>query len=231
MKNKVILLTAMFLIGSFFTAQTSFSEFLEQETYLFQKEEVNDAPWNIILPLSDEIPYAKLEYLNYPVTATEGEDEITGFYFDLKGYNIPTDDGEFSSGPYALIYYVDPGPGPWQESPGVYVFGISGNEEWKSPATRGRGGPPPGHADVNLKIDGVCDINPFPFEGDVNYPNGAKVWLVPIDLISVPAELSNDNGLDGCFWTTMTGWRQDEILFESSLITFGYVEIIEDEVE
>jgi hypothetical protein len=41
MKNKVILLTAMFLIGSFLTAQTSFSQpgsFLEQETYLFKKQ-------------------------------------------------------------------------------------------------------------------------------------------------------------------------------------------------
>ena len=221
MKNKVILLTAMFLIGSFLTAQTSFSEFLEQETYLFKKQEA-DGPWNIILPnTAGEIPYAKLEYLNYPAPVTEGENTTEGFYFDLKGYNIPVfeDTEEFLSGPYALIYYVDPGPGPWQNSPAVYVFGISGSEEWKSPAM----GRAKGHDGVNLKIDGVCEIESFPRDDDENYPNGAKVWLVPADLIKNGAEL------EACSWATMTGWRQSDILFESSLITFGFIaEDLED---
>jgi hypothetical protein len=216
MKNKVILLTAMFLIGSFLTAQTSFSQpgsFLEQETYLFKKLEA-DGPWEIILPNpEEEIPYAKLEYLNYPVTVTEGEVEITGFYFDLKGYNIPTDqDGAFLSGPYALIYYPD----PWiNGGPEVYVFGISGSEAWVSPAM----GKAKGHDGVNLKIDGVCDIDQFPFENDQNYPNGAKVWLVPTDLLTT----NNGGELEACSLATMTGWNQSEILFESSLITFGFI--------
>lgn len=219
MKNKVILLTAMFLIGSFLTAQSSFSEFLEQETYLFQKEEAA-GPWTIILPKKGgDTPYAKFEYFNYPVTVTEvnedGETTTEGFYFDLKGYNIPADNdtNKFLSGPYALIYYVDPGPGSWVDYPEVYVFGISGSEEWKSPA-RGRA---KGHDGVNLKIDGVCYIGPFPFEDDVNHPNGAKVWLVPADLINFGGEL------EACSQASMTGWRQSDILFESSLITYGFI--------
>jgi hypothetical protein len=66
----------------------------------------------------------------------------------------------FISGPYALIYYNDPGPGSWQ-GPDVYVLGVSGEEEWVSPAK----GIAKGHEGVNLKIDGVCDIEPFPFSG------------------------------------------------------------------
>ena len=238
MKNKVILLTAMFLIGSFLTAQTSFStsEYpFEQETYLFKKQEAA-GPWKIILPQKDDdTPYAKFEYFNYPVTVTEvneDEEETTtkGFYFDLKGYNIPTNEGNFLYGPYALIYYPD----PWVPGgPEVYVFGVSGENVWESPA-QGRAR---GHDGVNLKIDGVCgyavnvDGAPLygavpddalvniPVEDDDNWPNGGKVWLVPADLLASP---------EACSWTTM-GWGPlaGEILFETSLITYGF--IAEDE--
>jgi len=243
MKNKVILLTAMFLIGSFLTAQTSFSTsdlFFEQETYLFQKKEVIDAPWNIILPVNgEEIPYAKFEYFNYPVEV-EG---VESFYFDLKGYNIPFDNENGQE--YALIYYVDPAQGFWPAT--VYVFGTT-DEEWESPAQdrgpnkNGNGGPP-GHEGVNLKIDGFCPTSSIPnipisyeqmealkdldvyeptyevptYE-DVNYPNGGKVWLVPTNYLTAS---------DDCTWQQMSGWPADvsEILFESSLITFGYIDI------
>jgi hypothetical protein len=249
MKNKVILLTAMFLIGSFLTAQSTFSQpgsFLEQETYLFQKEAVENAPWNIILPLTAEIPYAKLEYLNYPVIDEANDDTIKGFYFDLKGYNIPINDDTniFENGTYALVYYVDPDPeveGPW--NPDVYVLGLSEETKWISPAR----GWAKGHEEVNLKIDGVCgyvvdenldpiyqdiDGNPqtvdeygsivralvnIPVIDDVNWPNGGKVWLVPAKLIN------NGDELKACSWATMTSWNQSEILFETSLITFGFI--------
>jgi len=256
MKNKVILLTAMFLIGSFLTAQSTFSQpgsFLEQETYLFQKEAVENAPWNIILQIDDEKvtnPYAKFEYFNYPVGVEIDEGgNVTDpgyFYFDLKGYNIPTTDplneGDpllFENGPYALIYYVDPDPN-WPAT--VYVFGTT-DEEWESPA-QGRGpnknvnGGPPGHEGVNLKIDGLCQTSSIPnipisseqlkellgdepsYE-DVNYPNGGKVWLVPTEYLT---------GSEACTWQKMVRWpttddELSEILFESSLITFGYIEI------
>jgi hypothetical protein len=244
MKNKIILLTAMFLIGSFLTAQTSFSQpgsFLEQETYLFQKEEVENAPWNIILQIDNEQvtnPYAKFEYFNYPVL---NDEDVYSFYFDLKGYNIPFDNVE----EYALIYFVDPAQEYWPAT--VYVFGTA-DSEWTSPANgRGpQGSGPPGHEGVNLKIDGLCPTSSIPnipisfeqFKGladdldptyeDVNYPNGGKIWLVPTEYLT---------DTEPCTWQQMTGWPTDvsEILFESSLITFGYVNIEngqnEEEVE
>jgi hypothetical protein len=221
MKNKVILLTAMFLIGSLLTAQTSFStsEYpFEQETYLFQKQPVEDAPWNIILPDEKQDPYAKLEYFNYPI---DGE-----FYFDLKGYNIPVVESydqffdDIADG-YALIYYVD----PWES--GIYVLGTT-YEVWKSTAkNKSPRGIPPGHEGVNLKIDGSCGINEddtknltnIPVSYDANHPNGGKVWLIPTKYINDPS---------ACTWTEMIDWPNTEedlmeFFFETSLITYGFI--------
>jgi hypothetical protein len=70
-------------------------------------------------------------------------------------------------------------------------------------------------------------LNLFHFQDDKNYPNGAKVWLVPASLIT--PDNPDVHEPEPCSLGTMTGWRQDEILFESSLITYGYIDIIAEE--
>lgn len=226
-------------------------DFLIQETYLLQKVDKGSEPWDIILPENSTIPYGKLEYVNYPIGVevddSISEEENEYFCFDFKGYNIPvngTDQNdvsdqniEFEYGPYALIYYVDPDPEePW--SPEVYVLGVT-DEVWQSPAEKNSGPPshanngksqrgnkgkspqednetPPGHEGVNLHISGYCDIGQIPVKDDVNYPNGGKIWLVPTDYVE---------NATACEWTTMNDWPEDEkeILFETSLITYGFV--------
>jgi hypothetical protein len=150
------------------------------------KQDTGADPWLIIRPgEGTDAAWGKLEYANW----TESGD----FCFDFKGYNL-TPGVE-----YALIYYVDPGPGPWSVYPGVYVFGTAKADEG------------------DIKIDGCCEIDKLPILGDVNYPNGAKIWLVPTDL------LNYGEGVDECGWTEMTGWDSSAILFETSLVTFGFV--------
>lgn len=223
--KKFVIFFFMIIACSLLVAQTGFSgsDNFVQETYLFQKSNQgidNDGPWNIILPgEDDETPYGKLEYLNYPITTDDG-DEF--FAFDFKGYNIPVEDDEFVDGPYALIYYVDPGPGAWDGYPEVYVLGVT-DEVWDSPAEgKGPKNVPPGHEGANLQISGLCKIDQIPVQGDVNYPNGGKVWLVPTDYLAsnVPGETTIVPGE-----TTMIGWPSnlEEILFETSLITYGFV--------
>lgn len=177
----------------------------EQETYLFQKTAVTDSPWLIILPNSAaDTAFGKLEYFNYAV-----ED---GFSFDFKGYDFGEagggDENMLAKSEYALIYYVDD---QWPAD--VYVLGISlGKYE---PTSRGEAKV---LVDVDIKIDGICPIAPIPDVNDVNYPNGGKIWLVPVGILDNPAP---------CEWTTMTGWPSGgaEILFETSLITYGFVAV------
>jgi len=116
---------------------------------------------------------------------------------------------------YALIYYVDPGPGVWSVPPDVYVLGIS-----SVPYVQSAKGKALGLAGVDVKIAGSRAIGQIPVTAteamplllDVNYPNGGKIWLVSAQYLAAK---------DACAWTTMTGWGA-EILFETSLITYGF---------
>lgn len=188
----------------------------EQETYLFQKEPADAGPWKILLPnvgldeegdLEISHPFAKLEYYNYPINDYESGENL-GFCFDLKGYGLP-------EGEYALIYYVDPGPGAWDAPPAVYVFG-TGVVPREDPASEDgeENGEAEGMRWANLKIEGCCQLDAIPVADDVNYPNGGKVWLIPTEYIDTTESGS---------WGQMAGWPSDvtEILFETSLITYG----------
>jgi hypothetical protein len=220
MKKKTSVLCMVFFMVSLLVVSVSFADpdsFFEQETYLFQKEPAMDGPWNILLPEvgfdeNDEFitsyPFAKLEYFNYPVQI----EEESGFCFDLKGYGL--DEGK----EYALIYYVDPVGGVWGETPPeVYVLGTA-SVPWEDPRSEmgKENGKAKGLVGVNLKISGCCNIESIPRDDDSNYPNGGKVWLVPKEYIDYE---------DSCSWGQMKGWPNDvrEILFETSLITYGYV--------
>jgi len=186
---------------------------LEQETYLLQKDDQGTDPWTIILPSADaeDIAFGKLEYLNYAM-----ED---GFCFDFKGYDF----GGIESGDqdmlipvdaeYALIYYVDPGVGWPNGLPVVYVLGISSGPCERPEKSKGKA---KGLEGVDFKIDGCCEIDQIPALDDVNYPNGGKIWLVPVEYLDAPV---------ACASTTMTGWPAGGagILFETSLITYGFV--------
>jgi hypothetical protein len=187
---------------------------LEQETYLLQKTPAS-GPWTSTTPDGSKA-FGKLEYFNYAV----GE----GFSFDFKGYDFGVDvyvDGIFddvdgdadmpANGSYALIYYVDPDPEDLPWNPDVYVLGIS--TDLYVPTSKGEA---KGLVGVDIKICGSCDIGQIPVVEDVNYPNGGKIWLVPVGLL--------DN-TEPCTWTTMIGWDSAGILFETSLITYSFVEV------
>jgi len=177
---------------------------LGQETYLLQKVDMGPEPWLITRPDQEgTIAFGKLEYFNYAVGA--------GFSFDFKGYDFGTGEAGDPLMPadtsYALIYYVDPGPGPWTKPPDVYVLGIS-TGPYVSPAK----GKAKGMVGVDIKLAGSCDSGQIPIAADVSYPNGGKIWLVPAGYLVSPT---------ACSWTTMTGWGTN-ILFETSLITYGF---------
>ena len=93
---------------------------------------------------------------------------------------------------YTLIYYADPWPG---NNPGALIANGTANDE----------------GDIHLA--GSLDLGmDLPHSSDGNYPDGAKVWLVPSD------------DYDG---TTcqMTGWNPTECLFEYDLITYDDTDI------
>ena len=139
------------------------------------------------------------------------------FSFDFKGYDfgkivdlvLVGDEDMLAEDDYALIYYVDPKPEVEGWEPDVYVLGIS-----EDPYDLIAKGKAKGLVDVDIKICGSCDSGQIPVVDDVSYPNGGKIWLVPVGLL---------DSQEPCTWTTMTGWGTD-ILFETSLITYGFVE-------
>ena len=215
MKKTILIISLIAVFCAFNIATDALADpdpyALGQETYLLQKTPVEGAPWTMILPDSDKgnIAFGKLEYFNY------GEE----FSFDFKGYDFGVvsniedigDPGMPVGTEYALIYYVDPGPGIWIESPKVYVLGISSGRYF--PTSKGEA---KGLVGVDIKICGSCAIAQIPDENDVNYGNGGKIWLVPLEYLTF------DGDSAGCTSATMTGWGTD-ILFETSLITYGFV--------
>ena len=101
------------------------------------------------------------------------------FDFVFNGHGLEAGEG------YRLIYYPDPWPGV-----GLICLGSgTANDEG------------------NIHIAGSVDTGDLPAEGDDNYPDGAKIWLV----------LSEDVDCDGA---AMIGWNPTEYLFEHHLITF-----------
>jgi hypothetical protein len=200
-----VLLSMLLIIPNAFAGNGFHWPKLKQVTYLMQKVPV-DGPWEIVLPSIEKgeltAPYGRLDYFNYAY-------KDMGFCFSFSGYGIP------GGVEYALVYYVDPPDGAWDPDPAnwpeVYVLGIA--EAWQPhPRLRYR----PGHR--NFKIRGCCDIESIPVAEDTNYPNGGKLWLIPTDYIS---EIEDG----ACTWKRMAGWPADvsEILFETSLITYGFV--------
>ena len=214
MKKTILIISLIAVFCAFNIATDALADpdpySLEQETYLLQKTPAS-GPWTSTTPDGTKA-FGKLEYFNY------GEE----FSFDFKGYDfgvvdeVDSDQNMLAVGSYALIYYADPGPGPW--SPGepiVYVLGISTGPY--VPISKGEA---KGLEDVDIKICGSCDIGQIPYdEGDVNYPNGGKIWLVPLDSLDLQT---------ACTPTTMITWPGESILFETSLITYGFVEEIVD---
>lgn len=224
--KKAAIIFGILMIATVFSFQNATAEPFEQETYLFLKtsEGVTEGdPWLIIAPddppyIAEDsveftaepaleetdppnfVPFGKLEY------ETFGEE----FCFDFKGYNLP-------AGEYALIYYVDPGPGTWGEYPDVYVLGV---EEAQDYLARGKSKQFPFWG---VKIGGCCDVGQIPDPDDENYPNGGKIWLVPKALINLEAYPEDFDGDSMTGWAQMNGWDEGSILFETSLITFGFV--------
>jgi len=119
-----------------------------------------------------------------------------GIYGELK-YNTkgPTFDYEFDgkaplkNTDYDLIYYPDPWPGN-----GLIVIGL-------------------GHSDAagEISFSGSKNLGTdLPISTDANYPDGAKIWLVP----------SSDHDA-----TKMTAWNPAYYLFEFSLIKYDDTDI------
>jgi len=106
------------------------------------------------------------------------------FNFVFNGHNLPIGQ-EFT-----LIYYPDPYP-----ALGLICLGsgivVDEDED--------------GNGDIH--IAGSVDTGDLPIEGDENFVDGAKIFLVP----------SSDVDCDG---QMMIGWSDDANLYEGALITF-----------
>ncbi|MFC1965149.1 hypothetical protein ACFLWG_04030 [Chloroflexota bacterium] len=93
---------------------------------------------------------------------------------------------------YSLIYYADDWPG---NNPGALI----------AAGTTNRWG--------NLHLAGSVELNiDLPYPNDVNYPDGAKIWLVPSSDYN---ETTN----------SMTAWNPGEYLFENNFITYDDTDI------
>jgi hypothetical protein len=102
--------------------------------------------------------------------------------FNFKFYGCGLEPGQC----YTLIYYPDPWPGA-----GLICLG--------SGVANPYGG---------IKIYGSVDTGDLPAPGDLNGPDGAKIWLV----------LSDD--VDCGTPSMMSGWNPTQYLFEETLITY-----------
>ena len=106
------------------------------------------------------------------------------FDFVFNGHGLPIGQD------YTLIYYPDPWP-----ADGLICLGsgVVVEDEY------GVG---------NIHIKGSVDTGDLPIEGDENYEDGAKVFLVP-------------SGDVDCTGQVMIGWTGDDAnLYEGALITF-----------
>jgi len=153
--------------------------------YLYEKtpdpELTRDDPWLI----EEGGMWGKMKYnLSGPT-----------FDFVFNGHNLPIGQE------YTLIYYPDPWP-----AKGLICLGsgiVTGCEEACIDEKSGGG---------NIHIKESVDTGSFPFNwdenyGDENYPEGAKIFLVP-------------SGDVDCDYPRMIGWTEDANLYEGALITF-----------
>lgn len=175
---------------------------LMQTVSLVEKVDKGGEPWTWRVPTED----SKVGKLRFYSCSLSEDDPAFNFLF--SGYKIPADED------FALIYYVDPAP-EWPAE--VYVLGVG---EARGCVRCDR--------TPNLVIAGSCEVmdnevtdngrvfKTIPVEGDVNYPNGGKIWLIPSKYL--------ESEVAPCTWNTMVGWPDDvsEILFETSLITYGF---------
>ena len=102
------------------------------------------------------------------------------FSYSLTAEGLETDE------PYSLIYYADPWPG---DNPGALIGA--------------------GTADgTDLSFAGETDLGmDLPSLPDKNYPNGAKIWLVPSDCYDAETN-------------AITVWSPSRFLFETEPITY-----------
>lgn len=136
--------------------------------YLYEKDPVT---WEIV----EDGAWGKMKY------------NLSGSTFDFvfNGHGLER------GWSYTLIYYEDPGLGPWTVPPNIICLG--------SGTANGNG---------NVHIQGTVDTGDLPTEDDVNYPDGAKIWLVLSDDVDCDNEVFR--------WR----WNPTEYLFEYDLITF-----------
>lgn len=112
------------------------------------------------------------------------------FDFVFNGHGLPIGQE------YTLIYYPDPWPGT-----GLICLGSGIVTECEEDCIEGESG-----GDIHIK--GSVDTGNLPIEGDENFENGAKIFLVP------SSDVDCDNQV-------MTGWTGDDAnLYEGALITF-----------
>jgi len=112
------------------------------------------------------------------------------FEYTFEGYGLEDDD-------WCLIYYADPWPG---NNPGKLIDSgtVSGGDGRLSLS-----------GNVNLGMD-------MPDPSDANYPEGAKIWLIPCDYYTEPYV----NAWPASAISPPTGW-----LFEERLITYNDTDV------
>ena len=148
--------------------------------YLYEKTNDGSDDW----PIVEGGAWGKMKYnLSGPT-----------FDFVFNGHGLPI------GLDYTLIYYPDPDPdGPWVVEGLICLgSGIVVEDEY----VEGVG---------NVHIKGSVEMDgDLPIDTDYNYPDGAKIFLVPTDDVD-------------CDLNTMDGWHGLLNLYEGALITFEYI--------
>lgn len=140
----------------------------------------------------------EMEQLNFTIW-----EKLALVYKDTTTWDVISQNGElvFMNGPefcykfegwglevdteYSLIYYAD----PWNQPGALIAAGFTD--------TSGK-----------LKLEGCVDLGmSLPKPTDTNYPDGAKIWLVPSECYNAITKL-------------VTSWQMARFLFEGNLITY-----------
>jgi len=106
------------------------------------------------------------------------------FSYSLKAKGLEANE------PYSLIYYADPWAG---DNPGALIAEGTTNSKGKLKKKDNTG-----EVDLGMSL---------PHPDDANYPDGAKIWLVPSDCYDADTN-------------TVTSWQPSRFLFETELITY-----------
>jgi len=108
--------------------------------------------------------------------------EVFSYALSAKGLEAKTE--------YSLIYYADDWPG---NNPGALIAEGKTNKKGKLREKHNTG-----EVDLNMSL---------PHPDDANYPEGAKIWLVPSDCYDADTN-------------SITTWSPSRFLFEHNLITY-----------